>query len=93
MRKSPYQHRVSSHTRSGHHVHDYVRGKGKHQVKLADATKSLTPKNMSKVTIKYLDQTNESFTLYTPNHAQAIKEAMAKRKKSTVPMVVESVSK
>lgn len=93
MRKHPYRHQVKAHTRSGHHVHNYVRGKGKHDVKMANPTMSITPRNISKVTIKYLDQKSESFSLNTPNHAQAIKEAMEKRKKSALPMVVESVSK
>lgn len=60
---------------------------------MANPAMSINPKNISIVTIKYLDQKSEKFSLNTPNHAQAIKEAMEKRKKTKVPMVVESVSK
>ncbi len=52
MRKTPYRHPVSGHTRSGKFVDHYVRGKGKKPV-IGDSFTHLSARSGFKVTLYY----------------------------------------
>lgn len=88
MRKSPIQHKVHRHNRSGVAVHEYVRGHGKHKLKEPSLRHEAKSVNYS-VKIKYLGD-SEVVTVSATNYPEAIESAMSMRRSSAVPIEVEA---
>jgi len=93
-RKSPFRHKVSSHTRRSPKgktvkVTEYWRGKGKKPLrKLARRKKHLTKNVSFKTRIKYVDGTEETLTVLAQTFPDALDAGLMHRTKIKPPATV-----
>ena len=95
-RKSPIKHKVRSHTRKGKIILDYFRGHGERPKKISKPTvkiyeKSRKDTNKYRITIKYIGNQRESFTVEAPSYPKAIEQSLISRLRVTPPKQIDVI--
>jgi len=94
-RKSPFRHKVSSHTRRSPKgktvkVTEYWRGKGKKPIiNLKRKSRKFSSNSLFVVEIHYPDMPSEQVLVKANNYFTALEEGLAKRKRFVPPSIVD----